>query len=78
MDRPFPARSWTLYYGAITNALVIFPLLHLIFQVHKYALMGGRGGLLIDIKTFASILNLKKSRYCTGRASHLVSSLDYP
>ena len=39
MDRPFPARSWTLYYGAITNALVIFPLLYLIIQVHTSTLL---------------------------------------
>ena len=39
MDRPFPARSWTLYYGAITNALVIFPLFYLIVQVHTYLLL---------------------------------------
>lgn len=32
LQRPFPAHSWSLYYGAITNVLVIFPLFYLIIQ----------------------------------------------
>jgi len=32
LQRPFPARSWSLYYGAFTNVLVIFPLFYLISQ----------------------------------------------
>ena len=35
MARPFPARTWTLYYGAIANVLVISPLFYLIIQVNK-------------------------------------------
>jgi len=32
LQRPFPARSWSLYYGVVSNLVIILPLVHLIVQ----------------------------------------------
>ena len=35
--RPFPAGSWSLYYGVVSNLVIILPLVYLIVQVQVIA-----------------------------------------